>query len=622
MNQQEQLGLSALAEETQRTTDCRSTDAKKMYDISIVAIAKNEGKYLAEWLAYHYALGFNHIYLYDNDSTDETAEIIAKRELSSFVTRIHWPRTEHSKPQPEAYDDWLKRYSHLSEWVITLDLDEFFVPLKHNSVREFLAEHDDKDAIGINWRMFGDSGHKTYHPDLLMNRFQMAALQEYGGHYLGKTFARASKVRLLHIHTHLLQEGSRFKSPNGQVLTPYPACRQETIDFSEAQINHYYTKSAEEWDIKRSRGKADHVVGSKNHIRDAAEFLVNNKNDVLDTAIQRFNAATNAVLLKWRIGGNSKSLARLPKDIYHVLAKSPRFSEALIEGLDNRHAYDLVTLLSSYTRTVKSAKFERFECFSQVSFPFDGIESSNEEARIFISSGSKIKNLKIVGTGTCIIFIGKNCSISDTVIAANGKICIVAFGHTCRIEGLFIHSYNQIGACVLGPGTTTQAGNNFCIQENSYIVTGEDCMLSTNVFMRTSDSHGIYDAESRERINYPAPIVLHDHTWISRACSLNKGTEVGPGVIIAQGSVASGILNANSIYSGSPTRFIKSGVLWDRKLIDHMSADHVMESSHFIATFETDKKYNIGTSCNSYCVGELDEIEADLKLIRFGRFAF
>ncbi|MBR0260666.1 MAG: glycosyltransferase family 2 protein [Selenomonadaceae bacterium] len=49
-----------------------------LYDLAIVAILKNEGRYLKEWLDYHLSAGVDHFYLYDNDSTDNQAGLAIK----------------------------------------------------------------------------------------------------------------------------------------------------------------------------------------------------------------------------------------------------------------------------------------------------------------------------------------------------------------------------------------------------------------------------------------------------------------------------------------------------------------------------------------------------------------
>jgi hypothetical protein len=45
--------------------------------------------------------------------------------------------------------------------VAAFDIDEFVLPHKHATFRDFLLAYDRCDGIGINWVMFGDGHHKT-----------------------------------------------------------------------------------------------------------------------------------------------------------------------------------------------------------------------------------------------------------------------------------------------------------------------------------------------------------------------------------------------------------------------------------------------------------------------------
>ncbi len=48
-----------------------------LYDLAVVAIFKDEGKYLREWVDYHLLAGVEHFYLYNNDSSDDYAKVLA-----------------------------------------------------------------------------------------------------------------------------------------------------------------------------------------------------------------------------------------------------------------------------------------------------------------------------------------------------------------------------------------------------------------------------------------------------------------------------------------------------------------------------------------------------------------
>ena len=55
-----------------------------------------------------------------------------------------------------------------------IDIDEFIVRYKsEETFGQWLAKVCPGGAIGLNWRIFGSSGHKEYGPEPVRKRFQM-----------------------------------------------------------------------------------------------------------------------------------------------------------------------------------------------------------------------------------------------------------------------------------------------------------------------------------------------------------------------------------------------------------------------------------------------------------------
>lgn len=74
-----------------RTSYIRKTNVKESkenfeHEIAIVAIAKNEGPYIREWIEYHRLLGVTKFYFYDNESEDQTKEILKSYIQSNLVS--------------------------------------------------------------------------------------------------------------------------------------------------------------------------------------------------------------------------------------------------------------------------------------------------------------------------------------------------------------------------------------------------------------------------------------------------------------------------------------------------------------------------------------------------------
>ena len=86
--------------------------------IAIVCIAKDEDHYLREWLDYHNNIGFDDIYVYQNNWS-------FKEEVPDFVHLIDWPGEVQ---QLNAYNDFISKFNKEYDWALFIDVDEFFVP--------------------------------------------------------------------------------------------------------------------------------------------------------------------------------------------------------------------------------------------------------------------------------------------------------------------------------------------------------------------------------------------------------------------------------------------------------------------------------------------------------------
>ncbi len=131
----------------------------------IIACARDETAYIAEWLAYHRAIGFGHVYLYCND--DDPASLFAAvlpflQGPDPFVTFHHYlPQGE----QFRMYMDALTRYRTAAEWIAFLDIDEFLALRAGGTLDDLLDEvPPNQGCLLLHWLMFGPNGHTTPPP--------------------------------------------------------------------------------------------------------------------------------------------------------------------------------------------------------------------------------------------------------------------------------------------------------------------------------------------------------------------------------------------------------------------------------------------------------------------------
>lgn len=96
-----------------------------LYNLAVVAILKNEGPYLKEWLDYHLLAGVDHFYLYDNDSTDNQAEVAKPYVEAGLVDYFPTPGKCMQMP---VYNEAIKRFKFHCRYMAIIDGDEFIYP--------------------------------------------------------------------------------------------------------------------------------------------------------------------------------------------------------------------------------------------------------------------------------------------------------------------------------------------------------------------------------------------------------------------------------------------------------------------------------------------------------------
>lgn len=285
------------------------------------------------------------------------------------------------------------------------------------------------------------------------------------------------------------------------------------------------------------------------------------------------------------------SQQKMPVSLYdHLKRNAPATFEALYR-FDERTpqiCYLLAQAMQYYVNQDRKNLLQPLSTFREVKDgDIEGLCITNKAARVFVGEGATFVNSKIAGETPAYYFFGAGSQIIKSTFSGKAQVNFFAVGFGCRLEGLLAHTLSQLGAMILCPGVTTHNGCNFFTQENAYILLGDDCMLSTNIYLRTSDSHGIYARNERARINKAAPIIFHPHVWISRAVNINKGVEIGSDSVIGQGAIVSGAVHANCVYAGIPAKKIKSDIFWDRAFASKLGDDFTHDKSHFVPSFRT-----------------------------------
>lgn len=265
----------------------RAAGKQEKYVLSIVVIVKNEGAYIREWLLYHKLAGVSHVYLYDNGSTDDTAEKARAFEADGFLTFVSMPGRAAQMP---AYNDALRRFGKESRYMAFIDADEFLfspeseAPLAE-TVDSLLKKYPKAAGLAVNWAMFGSSGfEKKPEKGGVLDNFIYRAKSGRPGTDCIKTIVKPETVcSYEHPHYPVYMLGAYSVDETGKRV---PGWRNPGFEPSKLRVNHYFTKSREEWTVRRSGGMADKE--DPNVRRTMEEFERHDNNDIRDESMREF----------------------------------------------------------------------------------------------------------------------------------------------------------------------------------------------------------------------------------------------------------------------------------------------------------------------------------------------
>ena len=234
--------------------------AKDYYSVAV--IVKNEARYMKEFVLFYMATGADRIYVYDNESSDNLLEVLQPFINAGYVVYQNWPG---SIAQTAAYRDAIRRLAHKTTWLALVDADEFLFSPK-GLMPEQLKAYEAYAGVGVNWVVFGPSGHKRRPAGLVMDNYTQTFddYQEGINHHI-KSIVRPSEVLyMINPHFAFYKHGRFAVDERGQAIDNYAAMvmrsgraftrchRHDTF-----RINHYCTRSLEDFEEKRKRGSAN-----------------------------------------------------------------------------------------------------------------------------------------------------------------------------------------------------------------------------------------------------------------------------------------------------------------------------------------------------------------------------
>jgi hypothetical protein len=233
--------------------------------VAICVVAKFEDHYLEEWLDYNHKLGFDHIFLFQNDwRTDVERPFLTKEIYDGNSVQLH------------VYNKFLKDNTEY-DWIAFIDCDEYIVLKKHNNIKELIEEYKDRtDVIGLNWFIFGSWGIKTRTSNSLIKMFTNRNKQ-VNEHIKVIVNKNVGPIMVLPHNT-----SKKSMDTNGKLFDgPFNPNGPTDV----AYINHYHSKTKEDWMKRCERGRVDCNL---QHDPNQWDKEVNDNIDIVDLSAYSF----------------------------------------------------------------------------------------------------------------------------------------------------------------------------------------------------------------------------------------------------------------------------------------------------------------------------------------------
>ena len=253
--------------------------------LAICAIFRNEARYLREWLEFHRLVGIERFYLYNNRSSDDYMPVLRPYLASGVVVLNEWPFQPPC--QVEAYQHYIDAHLDVSGWTAFIDIDEFLWSPRYPAVTEALDTFPQEwRAIGVNWVCFGSGGEQQWEDIPVIERFTWRASAGISSNHYVKPVVRMGQY--FTIHDPHFADVPTFTPSGRQNPGPHSVPHEHTI----LRINHYGTKSRQEWVERQRLGKPCAASApSPRQCYDEVQGC-----EVEDCAIQRYLSALQAKL--------------------------------------------------------------------------------------------------------------------------------------------------------------------------------------------------------------------------------------------------------------------------------------------------------------------------------------
>ena len=251
----------------------------------VLTCAKNEDRYLVEFVEHYLNLGFDKVIIADNNDKPTIYPILEPYLIKGTVEI--WNCRGFGSFQVQLYAMFANEGNY--KWCGYFDADEFLEIGCYSNIKDYLATIKE-DCVSFHWINFGSNGEKHYHEGKLSERFPrpVEPIIYFKENMFIKSIVRGGDCwkgcwfngsHLPYISKenegYPARTGDKIYNIGGYELTNQYTHGRMPFRYKQGYIRHYYTKSFDEWMVKANRGWPD----GTNNLKASVFFGYENKSE-------------------------------------------------------------------------------------------------------------------------------------------------------------------------------------------------------------------------------------------------------------------------------------------------------------------------------------------------------
>ena len=233
--------------------------------VALCCIGRLENQYAVEFVEWYKKLGFDKIFIYDNnhDGEEYFEDVLQSYIDDGFVEIINYRNLQAA--QLMAYNNCYQNHGNEYDWIAFFDFDEFLTLVKDKDIKSYLSHFDGFQGVKINWMVYTDSNLIKSDGRGVLERFttpmeyDKCVTYKFPENYHVKSILRTRNGFVWNGTPHNIN-GAKYADSDGNETNDSPF---QKYSYESAYIKHFTTKTIEEFiNGKYKKGTADRDIKS------------------------------------------------------------------------------------------------------------------------------------------------------------------------------------------------------------------------------------------------------------------------------------------------------------------------------------------------------------------------